>query len=109
MTTSSSKYLSLFNGQTSNATGGTVLYTAREQLALLYVNGNIGGGSLNIQIKPVVAAGYITPTFDFVNLAGGSNLTEVEAKALTIPAFCEVRAVLSGATSPNLDVGIFYQ
>lgn len=107
---SSSNFLTLFDGQGANGTSDSVLYKGRSQTCLLYIEGDIGGGTLDIEIKPEVSKSVVgEPTLAFVDIAGGKGLTDVECKTLFLPAFTHVRAELSGSTSPDLTVGIFYQ
>jgi penicillin V acylase-like amidase (Ntn superfamily) len=87
---------------TLTADGATPWHTVQGTLVQLQVSGNFGSGSVAIQIKST--AGTAIPLADDANQA--IALTIAQAKNIEVPAGTEVRASLSGSTSPALIVSI---
>ena len=87
----------LFEGQTSDASSDAITLTQPGDKFII-VEGNLGGGTLNIEIA--------NEGGDFVPMDGG-DFTTVGARILFfIPKSARIRATLTGATAPNLNVEI---
>jgi hypothetical protein len=79
---------------TSNGTAGPVTTTGGS--VHVQLQDDIGGGSAAIRIN--LGSGFETDT----------TLTEVETKVLDLPQGAQLDVVLSGSTSPDLNVVIIH-
>ncbi len=87
----------LFEGQTSDASSAAVTLTQPGDKFII-AEGTFGGGTLNIEIA--------NEGGNFVPMDGG-DFTEDGARIMfIIPKSAKIRATLTGATAPNLNVEI---
>lgn len=87
----------LFENQTSDASSDAVVLTQSGDKYLI-ASGTFGGGVLNIEIS--------NEGGDFVPIDGGDFIEPGARIMFSIPKSAKIRATLSGATSPNIDVEI---
>lgn len=90
----------LFSGQTANGTSDAVqlVNAGVDRDWTAHVSGTLGGGAVKLQLAP-------DEDGPWVDLDGASFTAEL-AKTFTASRLWWVRADLSGATDPNVTVGI---
>lgn len=110
MVSSSSNFIKFFDGQTADGDSSIFKYFGRTQKVDLYVSGDLGGGTLKVQAKPILQRNQsITNNHDFVDLTGADAITAIGISAITLDSFYEIKVNLSGSSSANVTVGIFHQ
>ena len=85
------------------ADGSTPAHKVQGTLVQLQLSGTFGGGSVAAEILAADGSTWI-PLADDSNTA--IALTVAQAKNIEVPPDTEVRATLSGATSPDLLISI---
>jgi len=87
----------LFEAQASDASSGAVVLTHPGDKYVI-VSGTLGGGTLNIEISDNAG--------NFVVMDGGDFTTTGARILFSIPKSARIRATLTGATAPSLNVEV---
>lgn len=85
----------LFNAATTNGNSDSFIEAVTDQFTFV-VSGTLGGGTVALEVKNPIDSAWVPLT----------SVTAVGATVVTLTANSEVRASMTGATTPNFSVAI---